>query len=117
MKCRILPLCLALLVCFTLIGVSTSKAGAPGKAAEKKPRPCVTRVHVIKGCSACEAMQTWLRGGGVELDVANVEQGAYKLYPTVEYSDRAVDHGERMYKQEATIPTKLCVISCSVGTE
>lgn len=85
--------------------------------AKPSTKPCVATIHVIKGCAACEAMQKWLRDGGVKLDVANVERGAYKLYPTVVYSDKKADHGERMYKQQASIPEKICVISCSVGIQ
>jgi hypothetical protein len=93
-------------------------AKEPAKTkAKPAAKPCVALVNVIKGCSACEAMQQWLRAGGVELDVTNVEHGKYKLYPTVVYSDKTVDHGERMYKQQVTIPEKLCVVSCSVGIE
>lgn len=96
-------------------------AGTSTAPAKPKPKPvakpCVAVLHVIKGCAACEAMQKWLRDGGVKLEVADVERGAYRLYPTVVYSDKKTDHGERMYKQQASIPEKMCVISCSVGTK
>lgn len=91
---------------------------APGSGVAKPPgKPCVTTIHVIKGCAACEVMEKWLRDGGVKLDVVHVERGDYKLYPTVVYSDKKADHGERMFKQQASIPQKICVISCSVGIQ
>ncbi len=96
-----------------LLVVSSSQA-AP-KAKPKPAKVCVSMIHMIKGCSACEAMTGWLGKGGVELDVSSVPQGSFKLYPTVVYSDKYVDNGERMYKQEVEIPRKICVVSCSVG--
>lgn len=112
-------LLLVLLLAVSVVAVPVG-AASPQKAATKPkaaPKACVSKIHVIKGCSACETMQKWLRDGGVELDVINVEQGEFALFPTVVYSDKFRDHGERMYKQEVTIPGKLCVVSCSVGTE
>lgn len=104
----------AILLATIFANVNATNAKAPAKPAA---RACVSVIHVIKGCAACEAMQKWLRDGGVKLETTNVEQGAYKLYPTVVYSDKKADHGERMYKQQAIIPEKICVISCSVGIE
>lgn len=110
------------------VGLALVMAGlaAPaGMAAEKKPaapkKPaspvCVAQIHVIKGCGACEAMEQWLVAGGVKLERTEVEQGAYKQYPTVTYTDKTSDHGEKMYKREVSIPAKICVVSCSFGTE
>lgn len=103
-------LCLAGAILFPLVSEAKSPAKAPAKV-------CVSRINVIEGCSACETMQNWLRAGGVKLETTSVDRGSYKLYPTVEYSDKTVDHGRRMYKQQVVIPEKICVISCSVGTE
>ncbi len=102
------------LVCF-LCAVVT----APAIRAAEKPattKACVEKIHVIKGCAACEAMQDWLRKGGVELDITHVQTGPFKLYPMVVYSDKKADHGDRMYRQQVTIPGKICVESCSIGT-
>lgn len=104
---KYLILCL-LCVCSVLAG--------PGAFGAKKPEICVDKLHVIKGCAACETMMEWLRAGGVNLEISHVEQGAFKLYPMVLYSDKSGDHGDRMYKQQVTIPGKICVISCSIGT-
>jgi hypothetical protein len=102
---------------FVLLILAVFTVGGSYGAPIAKPRSTVsiTKIHVIKGCSSCEAMQEWLAKGGVELDVQNVQQGSYALYPTVIYSDNFVDHGDRMYKQQVVIPQKICVVSCSVG--
>lgn len=102
----------ALVICFIF---SLPMANAASKSKPRKP--CVAAIHVIKGCTACETMQKWLRDGGVKLEVTHSERGPYSLYPTVVYSDNYRDHGDRMYRQQVTIPEKLCVFSCSVGTE
>ncbi len=95
-------------------GLATEVNAQPKEKVEEKV--CVARIHVIKGCAACEAMQEWLVKAGIKLERQDVEQGPYRLYPTVVYSDKTVDHGERMYRQLVSIPEKICVISCSVGT-
>lgn len=89
---------------------------ASADAAKKATPVCVDKIHVIKGCAACETMMAWLKQGGVKLEITHVEQGAYSLYPSVVYSDKYVDHGDRMYRQDVAIPGKICIISCSIGT-
>lgn len=104
------------MLCILGLFMISGGQGAPKAKANPKPaKACVSTIYVIKGCSACEAMQEWLAKGGVELDVTHVQQGTHKLYPTVLYSDKVTDHGDRMYKQQVVIPEKICVISCSVG--
>lgn len=101
-----------------MVGLSTAAAEKPKKPAPAKDaKPCVEKLHVIYGCNVCETMVDWLKKGGVELDYTEVQNGAFRLYPMVVYSDKTMDHGERMYKQEVSIPAKLCVIRCNVGTE
>ena len=104
----------ACLLATALMGTAEAKP-----AADKKPaaKPCVEKIHIIYGCHTCEAMLGWLKKGGVEIEIKETQTGPYKLYPTVIYSDKAVDHGETMYKHQATIPEKICVIRCNVGTE
>ncbi len=106
---------LCVLCILGLFVISSSQAAPKAKEKPKPAKACVSTIHIIQGCSACEAMKEWLGKGGVELDITSVQQGAYAMYPTVVYSDKFVDHGERMYKQEVVIPQKICVISCSIG--
>lgn len=108
------------------VGVAVCGAMAPAAWAAEKKAPakakpaapvCVAQIYVVKGCAACEAMEQWLKAGGVKLERIDVEQGPHKQYPTVTYSDKSVDHGEKMYKKEVAIPAKICVVSCTFGTE
>jgi hypothetical protein len=102
-------------------------AGLPSMALAKptpKPAPtpakaplCVERIHILYGCKTCEAMQDWLKKGGVKLEITDIQTGPFKLYPVVLYSDKTQDHGERMYTHEAAIPQTVCVTRCNVGTE
>ena len=107
-----------LAVAMLLPGVAAAEAGAkPPAKATPKPALCVDKIHVIYGCKTCEAMLEWLKKGGVKVEMTDVQTGPYKLYPTVIYSDRSTDYGEQMYRHDAKIPEKLCVIRCNVGTE
>jgi len=101
------------------VGLSTpglaqqpSKPKAPAKA-----KPCVEKIHIIYGCHTCEAMLEWLKKGGVKIEMTDIQTGAYKLYPTVQYTDKSADHGELMYAHKAGIPEKLCVIRCNAVAE
>lgn len=102
-------------LCVLGLFMVSASHGAP-KAEPKPTKASVAMIHVIKGCAACEAMQVWLSGGGVELEITSVQQGAYSVYPTVVYSDKFIDNGDRMYKQQVVIPQKICIVSCSSGT-
>jgi hypothetical protein len=101
----------------------TASAAKSGKSTARPPASkkdkaavCVKKLNVIEGCEVCGAMMEWLKKGGIKLDMSHVDHGAYPLYPTVEYSDGTQDHGEKMYAQEVQIPARICVISCSSGT-
>lgn len=94
------------------LGQQASKPKPPAKA-----KLCVEKIHIIYGCKTCEAMLDWLKKGGVKIDVTDIQTGAYKLYPTVQYTDKSVDHGELMYEHKAGIPEKLCVIRCNAVAE
>ena len=59
----------------------------------------------------------WLKKGGVKIEISDVQTGPYKLYPTIVYSDKTTDNGEKMYQHAAAIPEKICIIRCNVGTE
>lgn len=112
---KIFTLALGLLLTMLLIPASATAAEKKSPAA--KPKVSVSQIHVIKGCTACETMQAWLKQGGVKLEIVNVQQGNYALYPTVLYSDRTADHGDRMYKHQVQIPGKVCVVVCEYGIE
>lgn len=85
--------------------------------AQKAAKPCVDTIHVIKGCGACEAMQEWLKKAGVKLELTKTSATHYEMYPTVIYTDKKSDHGQRMYEQKVVIPKKICVIINNSGTE
>ena len=106
---------LLFLIC--VLGIVMVPCSQAASKPAKAVKPCVSQIHVIKGCPACEAMQNWLKKAGFKLSVTNIEQGHYKLYPTVIYSDKTADHGERLYRQEVGVPETICVLSCSFGTE
>lgn len=106
-----------LILCGLFLCSMTWGLGSAAQAqGTKKPAVSVAAVHVITGCEACETMLNWLKRGGVKLDMRRVEQGRYELYPTVVYSDKRTDHGDRMYQQSVRIPKEICVFVCSVGT-
>lgn len=114
---RLLKAGLAVVAGLILMVLTAAPVCAAEKGAAAKAKARVSQIHVIRGCTACEAMQAWLKKGGVTLEIVNVQQGAYALYPTVVYSDRTSDHGDRMYRQQVQIPRKLCVVVCEYGTE
>lgn len=102
--------------------VPAKKKPAPKKkqtaSATKADAPlCATQLNVIEGCEACEALMDWLKSGGVKLKINKIETGKFKLFPTVEYSDKSSDHGEKLYEQTAQIPATLTVVSCKTVSE
>lgn len=117
--CRLPNKTLALLLglMLTPLFIPASAQAAEKKSPATKTRPRVSQIHVIQGCTACETMLNWLRQGGVKFDTTRVQQGSYDLYPTVLYSDRTADHGDRLYAQKVQIPEKICLVVCQSGTE
>lgn len=102
-------------ILFVFAGLVTPGFAEPaGNAKPAKSKLCVAKIHIIYGCQTCEAMLEWLKKGGVKIEMTDVQTGAYKLYPTVQYTDKATDHGELMYEHKAGIPEKLCVVRCNV---
>lgn len=96
---------------------AAKKKTAPKPAAPKANKAtsetlCVAQLNVVEGCEVCETMMGWLKKGGVKLKTKEIETGKYKLYPTVEYSDKSTDHGEKIYEQTAQIPQELQVVRC-----
>lgn len=114
-----LPILMTLMMAGIMCEPAVAKDASPAKPAKPAPakQVCVAKAHVIYGCKTCEAMMDWLKKGGVKLDIQDVQTGPYKLYPTIIYSDKSSDNGEKMYQHVAQIPSTLCVVRCNVGME
>lgn len=102
------------IVCGLLIAV-VGVTGAPGKTTTKSKTTSRTsvrpvQVYTLKGCSRCASLKRYLRAKGVDLDITNIDQRYFELYPTVYYSDNYADYGQRIFSGRCRYPSSLEVI-------
>jgi len=87
--------------------------GAGAAAADEgnsKQAPVVpVQIHVVEGCDACAALLNHLAAAGVKLVAKKVDRSNCSAFPTVVYSDKTSDHGERIYNRQVPMPKSVKV--------
>jgi hypothetical protein len=114
---RIAIVVLALLVCASPLSAAKKKSSSTPKkkssSTQSSSRSSSVRpvtVYTLAGCDRCAALTSKLRRNGVRLSVSPAYERYFDLYPTVIYSNRTRDHGDRIFNGRVSYPRSLEVV-------